>query len=260
MVLFHLSNSPPMSKSNQKTKQVWNCIPPDRGCQLMPQREHDRRDQGWFLCDEMGLGKTAQLVTVIKRNKTDLPRGGSQINRDSWKWDTNSLRTQCVCVWWNQTNKRRIRIPASWRNCLPWLQSSDRRCPTCPQDRMGTRHPRRSTWDLKPTIQVLSQRCKSGPMPQMCCDGNPCVQWCLGFRFTPCFHRHWWCVQKKKPLELSAKSSSSTSTKNKDSIPECHFENVELEMYPEEKKLMPMRIQAQEIYPWNDETSEGMVI
>ena len=37
----------------------------------MLEREHSSvGPKGGFLCDEMGLGKTAQLVTVIKRNKT----------------------------------------------------------------------------------------------------------------------------------------------------------------------------------------------
>ena len=41
------------------------------GVNWMLEREHASvGPKGGFLCDEMGLGKTAQLVTVIKRNKT----------------------------------------------------------------------------------------------------------------------------------------------------------------------------------------------
>ena len=209
------------------------------GVNWMLEREHSSLGpKGGFLCDEMGLGKTAQLVTVIKRNKTGptlvvVPK--SIVTQ--WKNEIHKFAPELSVFVYDGIKRTRDASE---------FQRHD--VTVCPYSLLTEDAPlvHRIEWGRVILVEAheirnrRSKRFKSamqiGATYKWVVTGTPVFNDVRDF-VSLCTFIGIDRVDVQCNLETIREKFIIRRTKNKDSIPECHFENVELEMYPEEKTL-----------------------
>ena len=205
----------------------------------MLEREHSSLGpKGGFLCDEMGLGKTAQLVTVIKRNKTGptlvvVPK--SIVTQ--WKNEIHKFAPELSVFVYDGIKRTRDASE---------FQRHD--VTVCPYSLLTEDAPlvHRIEWGrviLDEAHEIRNRRSKRfksamqiGATYKWVVTGTPVFNDVRDF-VSLCTFIGIDRVDVQCNLETIREKFIIRRTKNKDSIPECHFENVELEMYPEEKTL-----------------------
>ena len=205
----------------------------------MLEREHaSTGPKGGFLCDEMGLGKTAQLVTVIKRNKTGptlvvVPK--SIVTQ--WKNEIHKFAPELSVFVYDGIKRTRDASE---------FQRHD--VTVCPYSLLTEDAPlvHRIEWGrviLDEAHEIRNRRSKRfksamqiGATYRWVVTGTPVFNDVRDF-VSLCAFIGIDRVDVQCNLETIREKFIIRRTKNKDSIPECHFENVELEMYPEEKTL-----------------------
>ena len=205
----------------------------------MLEREHSSMGpKGGFLCDEMGLGKTAQLVTVIKRNKTGptlvvVPK--SIVTQ--WKNEIHKFAPELSVFVYDGIKRTRDASE---------FQRHD--VTVCPYSLLTEDAPlvHRIEWGrviLDEAHEIRNRRSKRfksamqiGATYRWVVTGTPVFNDVRDF-VSLCTFIGIDRVDVQCNLETIREKFIIRRTKNKDSIPECHFENVELEMYPEEKTL-----------------------
>ena len=205
----------------------------------MLEREHaSTGPKGGFLCDEMGLGKTAQLVTVIKRNKT----GPTLV----------VVPKSIVTQWKNEIHKFAPELSVFVYDGIKRTRdASEFQChdvTVCPYSLLTEDAPlvHRIEWGrviLDEAHEIRNRRSKRfksamqiGATYRWVVTGTPVFNDVRDF-VSLCTFIGIDRVDVQCNLETIREKFIIRRTKNKDSIPECHFENVELEMYPEEKTL-----------------------
>ena len=209
------------------------------GVNWMLEREHSSLGpKGGFLCDEMGLGKTAQLVTVIKRNKTGptlvvVPK--SIVTQ--WKNEIHKFAPELSVFVYDGIKRTRDASE---------FQRHD--VTVCPYSLLTEDAPlvHRIEWRrviLDEAHEIRNRRSKRfksamqiGATYKWVVTGTPVFNDVRDF-VSLCTFIGIDRVDVQCNLETIREKFIIRRTKNKDSIPECHFENVELEMYPEEKTL-----------------------
>ena len=209
------------------------------GVNWMLEREHSSLGpKGGFLCDEMGLGKTAQLVTVIKRNKTGptlvvVPK--SIVTQ--WKNEIHKFAPELSVFVYDGIKRTRDASE---------FQRHD--VTVCPYSLLTEDAPlvHRIEWRrviLDEAHEIRNRRSKRfksamqiGATYRWVVTGTPVFNDVRDF-VSLCTFIGIDRVDVQCNLETIREKFIIRRTKNKDSIPECHFENVELEMYPEEKTL-----------------------
>ena len=209
------------------------------GVNWMLEREHSSLGpKGGFLCDEMGLGKTAQLVTVIKRNKTGptlvvVPK--SIVTQ--WKNEIHKFAPELSVFVYDGIKRTRDASE---------FQRHD--VTVCPYSLLTEDTPlvHRIEWGrviLDEAHEIRNRRSKRfksamqiGATYRWVVTGTPVFNDVRDF-VSLCTFIGIDRVDVQCNLETIREKFIIRRTKNKDSIPECHFENVELEMYPEEKTL-----------------------
>ena len=209
------------------------------GVNWMLEREHSSLGpKGGFLCDEMGLGKTAQLVTVIKRNKTGptlvvVPK--SIVTQ--WKNEIHKFAPELSVFVYDGIKRTRDASE---------FQRHD--VTVCPYSLLTEDAPlvHRIEWGrviLDEAHEIRNRRSKRfksamqiGATYRWVVTGTPVFNDVRDF-VSLCTFIGIDRVDVQCNLETIREKFIIRRTKNKDSIPECHFENVELEMYPEEKTL-----------------------
>ena len=205
----------------------------------MLEREHSSLGpKGGFLCDEMGLGKTAQLVTVIKRNKTGptlvvVPK--SIVTQ--WKNEIHKFAPELSVFVYDGIKRTRDASE---------FQRHD--VTVCPYSLLTEDTPlvHRIEWGrviLDEAHEIRNRRSKRFKSAmkiestyRWVVTGTPVFNEVDDF-VSLCAFIGIGRVDVQCNLETIREKFIIRRTKNKDSIPECHFENVELEMYPEEKTL-----------------------
>ena len=205
----------------------------------MLEREHSSMGpKGGFLCDEMGLGKTAQLVTVIKRNKTGptlvvVPK--SIVTQ--WKNEIHKFAPELSVFVYDGIKRTRDASE---------FQRHD--VTVCPYSLLTEDTPlvHRIEWGrviLDEAHEIRNRRSKRFKSAmkiestyRWVVTGTPVFNEVDDF-VSLCAFIGIGRVDVQCNLETIREKFIIRRTKNKDSIPECHFENVELEMYPEEKTL-----------------------
>ena len=209
------------------------------GVNWMLEREHSSvGPKGGFLCDEMGLGKTAQLVTVIKRNKTGptlvvVPK--SIVTQ--WKNEIHKFAPELSVFVYDGIKRTRDASE---------FQRHD--VTVCPYSLLTEDTPlvHRIEWGrviLDEAHEIRNRRSKRFKSAmkiestyRWVVTGTPVFNEVDDF-VSLCAFIGIGRVDVQCNLETIREKFIIRRTKNKDSIPECHFENVELEMYPEEKTL-----------------------
>ena len=209
------------------------------GVNWMLEREHSSLGpKGGFLCDEMGLGKTAQLVTVIKRNKTGptlvvVPK--SIVTQ--WKNEIHKFAPELSVFVYDGIKRTRDASE---------FQRHD--VTVCPYSLLTEDTPlvHRIEWGrviLDEAHEIRNRRSKRFKSAmkiestyRWVVTGTPVFNEVDDF-VSLCAFIGIGRVDVQCNLETIREKFIIRRTKNKDSIPECHFENVELEMYPEEKTL-----------------------
>ena len=209
------------------------------GVNWMLEREHSSLGpKGGFLCDEMGLGKTAQLVNVIKRNKTGptlvvVPK--SIVTQ--WKNEIHKFAPELSVFVYDGIKRTRDASE---------FQRHD--VTVCPYSLLTEDAPlvHRIEWGrviLDEAHEIRNRRSKRfksamqiGATYRWVVTGTPVFNDVRDF-VSLCTFIGIDRVDVQCNLETIREKFIIRRTKNKDSIPECHFENVELEMYPEEKTL-----------------------
>ena len=205
----------------------------------MLEREHSSMGpKGGFLCDEMGLGKTAQLVTVIKRNKTGptlvvVPK--SIVTQ--WKNEIHKFAPELSVFVYDGIKRTRDASE---------FQRHD--VTVCPYSLLTEEDPlvHKIEWGraiLDEAHEIRNRRSKRFKSAmkiestyRWVVTGTPVFNEVDDF-VSLCAFIGIGRVDVQCNLETIREKFIIRRTKNKDSIPECHFENVELEMYPEEKTL-----------------------
>ena len=205
----------------------------------MLEREHSSvGPKGGFLCDEMGLGKTAQLVTVIKRNKTGptlvvVPK--SIVTQ--WKNEIHKFAPELSVFVYDGIKRTRDASE---------FQRHD--VTVCPYSLLTEEDPlvHKIEWGraiLDEAHEIRNRRSKRFKSAmkiestyRWVVTGTPVFNEVDDF-VSLCAFIGIGRVDVQCNLETIREKFIIRRTKNKDSIPECHFENVELEMYPEEKTL-----------------------
>ena len=205
----------------------------------MLEREHaSTGPKGGFLCDEMGLGKTAQLVTVIKRNKT-----GSTLV---------VVPKSIVTQWKNEIHKFAPELSVFVYDGIKRTRDAsdfERYDVTvCPYSLLTEEAPlvHKIGWGrviLDEAHEIRNRRSKRfksamkiGSTYRWVVTGTPVFNEVDDF-VSLCAFIGIDRVDVQCSLEAVREKFIIRRTKNNDSIPECHFVNVELEMYPEEKTL-----------------------
>ena len=205
----------------------------------MLEREHaSTGPKGGFLCDEMGLGKTAQLVTVIKRNKT----GPTLV----------VVPKSIVTQWKNEVHKFAPELSVFVYDGIKRTRDASEfkrhDVTVCPYSLLTEDAPlvHRIEWGrviLDEAHEIRNRRSKRfksamkiGSTYRWVVTGTPVFNEVDDF-VSLCAFIGIDRVDVQCNLEAVREKFIIRRTKNKDSIPECHFVNVELEMYPEEKTL-----------------------
>ena len=209
------------------------------GVNWMLEREHSSSGpKGGFLCDEMGLGKTAQLVTVIKRNKTNttlviVPK--SIVTQ--WKNEIHKFAPELNVFVYDGIKRTRDASEFERHDVT-----------VCPYSLLTEDDPliHKVNWGrviLDEAHEIRNRRSKRFKSAMRM---NTTYKWIV--TGTPVFNdvddfvslctflgidR----IDVQCSLDAVREKFIIRRTKNKDDIPECYFENVELEMYPEEKVL-----------------------
>jgi SNF2 family DNA or RNA helicase len=209
------------------------------GVNWMLEREHSSSGpKGGFLCDEMGLGKTAQLVTVIKRNKTNttlviVPK--SIVTQ--WKNEIHKFAPELNVFVYDGIKRTRDASEFERHDVT-----------VCPYSLLTEDDPliHKVNWGrviLDEAHEIRNRRSKRFKSAMRM---NTTYKWIV--TGTPVFNdvddfvslctflgidR----IDVQCSLDAVREKFIIRRTKNKGDIPECYFENVELEMYPEEKVL-----------------------
>src|SRR5210317_137609 len=235
MVLLRLSHHIPCL--NQTKMELYQHQ--IEGVNWMLERERsDDGPKGGFLCDEMGLGKTAQLITVITRNpmKNTLVIVPKSIVTQ-WKSEINKFAPELSVFVYDGLKRTK---------CVEDLKSCD--VTVCPYSLLTENDPlvHKVKWGriiLDEAHEIRNRRSKRFKSVVKLVSET---RWLV--TGTPVFNRVDDFVSLcgflgidrmdvQCHLDAIRQKYIIRRTKTKDDVPECHFENLELEMYPEEKEM-----------------------
>jgi SNF2 family DNA or RNA helicase len=200
--------------------------------------------KGGFLCDEMGLGKTVQLISVMLGNPRDrtliiVPK--SIITQ--WRDELNKFAPQ-VSVHVYDGPERTIDKHAKV-TIAPYTLLSDRKSDTTPLHRVS--------WDRVILDEAHEIRNKQSKTFKSVCELRTDIKWLV--TGTPVFNSMNDFVNLCTFLGVPKNFVQGRTKEIKDiyilrrtkedlakindrlTLPPCHFENVELDMFPEEKAL-----------------------
>ena len=209
------------------------------GVNWMLEREHSKvGPTGGFLCDEMGLGKTAQLVTLIKRNRVNttlvvVPK--SIVTQ--WKKEIQKFAPDLTVFIYDGMKRTK---------CVEDLSSCD--VTVCPYSLLTEDDPlvHKVKWGrviLDEAHEIRNRRSKRFKSAmkivapyRWAVTGTPVFNDIDDF-VSLCAFIGIDRIDVQCNLDAIREKFILRRTKDKESIPECHFENVELDMYPEELEL-----------------------
>ena len=200
--------------------------------------------KGGFLCDEMGLGKTVQLISVMLGNPRDrtliiVPK--SIITQ--WRDELNKFAPQ-LSVHVYDGPERTIDKHAKV-TIAPYTLLSDRKSDTTPLHRVS--------WDRVILDEAHEIRNKQSKTFKSVCELRTDIKWLV--TGTPVFNSMNDFVNLCTFLGVPKNFVQGRTKEIKDiyilrrtkedlakindrlTLPPCHFENVELDMFPEEKAL-----------------------
>ena len=209
------------------------------GVNWMLEREHSTSGpKGGFLCDEMGLGKTAQLVTVIKRNKNGptlvvVPK--SIVTQ--WKNEIHKFAPELTVFVYDGLN--RTKDHTDFVKCDVTV---------CPYSLLTEHDPliHKVNWGrviLDEAHEIRNRRSKRFKSAMKIATDT---RWLV--TGTPVFNRvddfvslcGFFGIDRMDVqchIDAIRQKYIIRRTKTKDDVPACHFENIELEMYHEEKEM-----------------------
>jgi SNF2 family DNA or RNA helicase len=236
MVLFNLSDIHTIYKLNQMTELYQHQI---EGVNWMLGREHSvDGPKGGFLCDEMGLGKTAQLISVITRNHVP----------NTLVIVPKSIVTQ----WKNEVHKFAPELSVFVYDGMKRTKDSTEfklyDVTVCPYSLLTEDIPliHNIEWGriiLDEAHEIRNRRSKRFKSAMKLIStyrwivtGTPVFNNVDDF-VSLCTFIGIDRIDVQCHLEAIREKFILRRTKNKKDIPECHFENIELDMYPEEKDM-----------------------
>jgi len=211
------------------------------GVRWMLERETHKdkgKPMGGFLCDEMGLGKTIQLISVMLRNpvKNTLVIVPKSIVTQ-WKQEIHKFAPQISVFVYDGLNRSRE---------LKNLTDND--ITLCPYSLLNEEDPviHKLKWNriiLDEAHEIRNRRSRRFKSAHALASD---IRWIV--TGTPVFNKVDDFVSLCMFLGIDRLTVQCNldkirsmyvlrRTKNEDSIPKCHFENIELDMYPEEKKM-----------------------
>ena len=225
-----------MSKSNTNMELYNHQI---EGVNWMLEREcAETGPKGGFLCDEMGLGKTAQLITVITRNRVSntlviVPK--SIVTQ--WKNEIHKFAPHLSVFVYDGLNRTKDHTDFTKHDVT-----------VCPYSLLTEEDPliHKVRWGriiLDEAHEIRNRRSKRfksamqlGAHYRWIVTGTPVFNNVDDF-VSLCAFIGIDRIDVQCNLDAVRTKFILRRTKNKRDIPECHFENVELDMYPEEKTI-----------------------
>ena len=209
------------------------------GVKWMLEREQNDVDiKGGFLCDEMGLGKTAQLIAVITRNRVKntliiVPK--SIVTQ--WKNEIHKFAPQ-LSVFIYDGNKRT-------KNVQDFISCD---VTVCPYSLLTEDDPmvHKVNWGRVILDEAHEIRNRRSKRFKSTIKLSTSIRWLV--TGTPVFNRVddfvSLCgflgidrIDVQSQMDVIRQKYIIRRTKTNDDVPQCHFENIELEMYPEEKDM-----------------------
>jgi len=210
-----------------------------QGVNWMLERERvSNGPRGGFLCDEMGMGKTIQLIHTCLRNpvkNTLIVVPKSIVNQ--WKNEIHKFAPRFSVFVYDGSNRTKDHTDFMKHDVV-----------VCPYSLLTEENPliHRVMWGriiLDEAHEIRnrrSKRFKSAMKIEAHCrwlvTGTPVFNKVDDF-VSLCMFLGLDRLTVQCNLERVRKDYVIRRVKNEDDIPKCHFENVELQMYPEEERL-----------------------
>lgn len=199
------------------------------GVRWMVKREFDDRFPGGFLCDEMGLGKTIEMIATMSLNrkaKTLIVVPNSIVSQ--WIDEVKTHSSLTVDIF---DGKARTDV------CITTYSQF---LPSCRNFAYFYRH----HWDRIILDEGHEVRNRKSKRYKNICRLSSDIRWILSG--TPVYNKMadyrtlLGFIIKDSPIEPKKEEIILRRTKedvNMNGMPECHFENIELDMYPEEDEI-----------------------
>jgi SNF2 family DNA or RNA helicase len=199
------------------------------GVRWLITREFDKNFPGGFLCDEMGLGKTVQMIAMMSLNRK--------------KRTLIVVPNSIVAQWIDEVKKfSKMTVGEFYQGteydiCITTYSQFITSC-------KNFRHFFKQHWDRVILDEGHEVRNKKSKRYKNILRLSSDIRWVISG--TPVYNR---AADYKTLLRFVTKESTVVPCKeqiilrrtkkdvNMDSVPECHFENVEVDMYTEEKDI-----------------------
>jgi len=192
---------------------------------MLTMENNQGRPKGGFLCDEMGLGKTVQLIATMlgnKKKRTLVVVPKSVVTQ--WVNEVHKFAPSLTCKEWNHdVNADVIIVPYSMVGKVETIQ-----------------------WDRIILDEAHEIRNRSSKIFRTVCSIKADIRWVV--TGTPVFNSISDFVSLCQFIGISKALVQGMTNKVKDiyilrrtkeqrSLPNCYFDNVELDMYKEERQL-----------------------
>jgi SNF2 family DNA or RNA helicase len=192
---------------------------------MLTMENNEGRPKGGFLCDEMGLGKTVQLIATILGNKK--------------KRTLVVVPKSIVSQWVNEVRKF-----APSLSCKEWDRDVNADVIIVPYSMVGKVEPIK--WDRIILDEAHEIRNRSSKIFRTVCSIKADIRWVV--TGTPVFNSISDFVSLCQFIGISKALVQGMTNKVKDiyilrrtkedrALPSCYFDNVELDMYKEERQL-----------------------
>lgn len=206
---------------------------------MLTMENNEGRPRGGFLCDEMGLGKTIQLIATMlgnKRKRTLVVVPKSIVSQ--WVEEVRKFAPSLVCKAWDGPKR-----------CLEQIEGADIVVTSYSLVNKPDSTMHAISWDRIILDEAHEIRNRSSKVFKSICALKSDIRWVV--TGTPVFNTINDFISLCAFVGISKALVQGMTNKVKDiyilrrtkedlkvnEIPKCHFENVELEMYPDEQKL-----------------------
>jgi SNF2 family DNA or RNA helicase len=192
---------------------------------MLTMENNEGRPKGGFLCDEMGLGKTVQLIATMLGNKK--------------KRTLVVVPKSIVSQWVNEVRKF-----APSLTCKEWDRDVNADVIVVPYSMVGKVEPIK--WDRIILDEAHEIRNRSSKIFRTVCSIKADIRWVV--TGTPVFNSISDFVSLCQFIGISKALVQGMTNKVKDiyilrrtkedrALPSCYFDNIELNMYKEERQL-----------------------
>lgn len=206
---------------------------------MLTMENNSGRPKGGFLCDEMGLGKTIQLIATMlgnKKKRTLVVVPKSIVSQ--WVEEVRKFAPSLTCKAWDGP-----------RRCLEHIENADIVVTSYSLVNKTDSTMHKIAWDRIILDEAHEIRNRSSKVFKSICALKSDIRWVV--TGTPVFNTINDFISLCAFVGIPKALVQGMTNKVKDiyilrrtkedlkvnEIPKCHFENIELDMYPDEQRL-----------------------